>query len=40
MREPVSITAVSAMTEAEPCFVEASWFLPGGAQSQAEVFNF
>ncbi len=39
MREPVSITAVSAMTEAEPCFVEASWFLPGSTQSQAEAFK-
>ncbi len=39
MREPVSITAVSAMTEADPAFVEASWFLPGSETSPRDVFQ-
>jgi thiosulfate/3-mercaptopyruvate sulfurtransferase len=33
MREPVSITAVSAMTETNPAFVEASWFMPSAGKS-------
>lgn len=39
MREPVSISAVSALVEPEPAFVEASWFLPGEDQSIEAVYN-
>ncbi len=38
MREPVSITPVAAMTEADPAFVEASWFLPGHDQSPETAY--
>ncbi len=38
MREPVSITPVAAMTEADPAFVEASFFLPPSQDTPAEVY--
>jgi len=39
MREPVSMTAISAMTEADPAFVDASWFLPGADQTPQAAFK-
>lgn len=38
MRESVTLSAVSALAEAEPVFVEASWFMPGAPQSGADVY--
>ena len=38
MREPVSITAVSAFAEASPAFVEASWFMPGAGKTGAQLY--
>ncbi len=39
MREPVSISAVSAMTETNPAFVEASWFMPAAGKTPDEMYN-
>jgi thiosulfate/3-mercaptopyruvate sulfurtransferase len=39
MREPVSLTAASAMTEARPAFVEASWFMPGSGKTGLEAYK-
>ncbi len=38
MREPVSITAVSALAEPNPAFVEASWFMPGAGRTGADAY--
>lgn len=38
MRESVSLSAVSALAEDEPVFVEASWFMPGAPQTGADQF--
>ena len=39
MREPVTITAVSALAEANPAFVDATWFMPGAGKTGAEAFK-
>ena len=39
MREPVSLTAVAAMAEAAPVFVEASWFIPGSETAPGDVYK-
>ncbi len=39
MHEPVSISAVSALAEANPAFVEASWFMPGSGKTGAQVYH-
>lgn len=38
MIEPVSISAVQALAEPDPVFVEASWFMPGSGQTGAQAF--
>lgn len=38
MREPVSISAVSALTETDPVFVDASWFMPGSGRTGAQAY--
>ena len=39
MRETVTISAIQALAEADPVFVEASWFLPGSGMTGEEVFE-
>lgn len=39
MREPVSITAQTALAEPDAAFVEASWFMPGSDRTGAQVFH-
>ena len=39
MREPVTLTAVQALAEANPAFVDATWFMPGSGKSGAEAFK-
>lgn len=38
MIEPVSISAVQALAEREPIFVDATWFMPGAGQTGAQAF--
>lgn len=39
MREPVSISAVSALAETSPAFVEASWFMPASGKTGDQVYR-
>jgi len=38
MIEPVSISAVQALAERDPTFVDATWFMPGSGQTGAKAF--
>lgn len=38
MIEPVSISAVQALAERDPTFVDATWFMPGADQTGAKAF--
>jgi thiosulfate/3-mercaptopyruvate sulfurtransferase len=39
MREPVTITAVQALAEADPAFIDATWFMPASGRTGAEAFK-
>lgn len=39
MNEPVTITAVQAIAEADPAFIDATWFMPGGPNNPDEAFR-
>lgn len=39
MREPVTITAVQALAEADPAFIDATWFMPASGKTGAEAFK-
>jgi thiosulfate/3-mercaptopyruvate sulfurtransferase len=39
MREPVTITAVQALAEADPAFIDASWFMPASGKTGADAFK-
>ncbi|KAA5805211.1 sulfurtransferase [Alkalicaulis satelles] len=38
MIEPVSISAVQALAETDPVFVDATWFMPGAGRTGAEAY--
>jgi thiosulfate/3-mercaptopyruvate sulfurtransferase len=39
MREPVTITALQALAEADPAFIDATWFMPASGKTGAEAFK-